>query len=398
MNNYNKKNRKRGAKEASQTKRSYPQSQLEGLNYNAEGPFQNVERNHKALDNPTYKKENRRYLQRRLKRTRKKLHAAPALTIATKGKAFLHRSEQAATTVQNKITQQFGCVADPTKTQLHNASSTLAHTPTWYYFSRPSHIVFHDFTRSKQPAKNLCSLLGLGLKFIPTPRYTNTWKKLKELLMPKFTRAIHLRFHFAGTNTTPDDTYDPKIYVRSNWTPPHFTLPPVVMKERLDKFSNTFGKLFKKRMGKTNLLSYQTRALHLFQQQQDFLVWSCDKNLGPAIIEQDDYIKMAMKDHLLDGRTYRRLSNADSANNKKRIEQELKSWMKTYNKTLTKMECAFLKQGLENNKKAFTGFYLTLKAHKLKPGQNVTHLKRRPIFACPGSLLHPLGIWIDRKL
>ena len=72
--------------------------------------------------------------------------------------------------------------------------------------------------------------------------------------------------------------------------------------------------------------------------------------------------------------------------------------MKTFNKTLTKMECAFLKQGLDNNKKAFAGFYLTLKAHKLKPGQNVTHLKSRPIVACSGSLLHPLGIWIDRKL
>ena len=62
------------------------------------------------------------------------------------------------------------------------------------------------------------------------------------------------------------------------------------------------------------------------------------------------------------------------------------------------MERVFLKQGLDNNKKAFTGFYLTLKAHKLKPGQNVKHLKSRPIIACPGSLLHPLGIWIDQKL
>ena len=73
--------------------------------------------------------------------------------------------------------------------------------------------------------------------------------------MPKFTRAIHLRFHFAGTNTTPDDTYDPKIYVRSNWTPPHWTMPPAVMTKRLDNFSNTLGKLFMKRMGKNKPLA-----------------------------------------------------------------------------------------------------------------------------------------------
>ena len=151
-------------------------------------------------------------------------------------------------------------------------------------------------------------------------------------------------------------------------------------------------------MGKTNLLSYQTRALQLLQRQQDFLICPCDKNLGPAIIERHDYIKIAMRDHLLDGRTYQRLSDANCTNHKQCLEQEVKSWIKTYNKTLTKMERAFLKQGLEQNKKAFTGFYLTLKAHKLKPGQNVTHLKSQPIVICPGSLLHPLGIWTDCKL
>ena len=152
-------------------------------------------------------------------------------------------------------------------------------------------------------------------------------------------------------------------------------------------------------MGKTNLLSYQTCALQLLQQQQqDFLIFPCDKNLGPAIIERDDYIKIAMRDHLLDGRTYRRLLEADCNNHKLRLEQEVKSWIKTYNKTLTKMERAFLKQGLEQNKKAFAGSYLTLKAHKLKPGQNVTLLKSRPIITCPRSLLHPLGIWTDHKL
>ena len=76
-------------------------------------------------------------------------------------------------------------------------------------------------------------------------------------------------------------------------------------------------------MGKTNLLSYQTRALQSLQQQQDSLICPCDKNLGPAIIERDDYIKIAMRDHLLDGRTYRKLSEADCKNHKQRLIQEI---------------------------------------------------------------------------
>ena len=161
----------------------------------------------------------------------------------------------------------------------------------------------------------------------------------------------------------------------SKWTPLHWTLPPVVLKEHLHKFSHSLDKLFKKRIGKTRLLPYQTRTLQQLQQQLDFLIGTCDKNLGPAIIECNDYINVAMRDHLLDGRTYRCLSDADCVNHHQHLKNEIKAWMKTYNKTITKMERTFLKQGLEHNKKAFAGFYLTLKAHKLKPGQNVMHLK-----------------------
>ena len=191
-------------------------------------------------------RKSRRYQQRHYKRQSYKIEREQALTIAAEEKAFCHRSDQVATPITNKIKQQFGFVADPKKSLLHNASSTLATTPTWYYFSRPSHLAFHNFTQQKQPAKNLRSLLGLGLKCIPTPRRTNTWAKLKETSMPKLQRAIHLRFHFAGTTTSSNDTYDPKMYVCSNWTPPYWTLPPVVLKGLLDKFATTLNKLFKK--------------------------------------------------------------------------------------------------------------------------------------------------------
>ena len=130
----------------------------------------------------------------------------------------------------------------------------------------------------KHPTKNLRSLLGLGLKFIPTPRRTNIRKKLKETTMPKIQRAIHLRFHFAGAAACSGNAYDFKMYIWSYCTPtrneiklpkklpsPHWRLPPAVLKDRLDKFSLSSDKLFKKQIGKTNLLPYQTRSLQLLQ-------------------------------------------------------------------------------------------------------------------------------------
>ena len=95
------------------------------------------------------------------------------------------------------------------------------------------------------------------------------------------------------------------------------------------------------------------------------LICPCDKNLGPAIIELHNCIKIAMTDNLLDGRTYRPLTNSDCANHKQRFENEIKACVKKYHKNITKMERAFLKQGLKDNKKAFAAFYLTLKDHKL---------------------------------
>ena len=42
----------------------------------------------------------------------------------------------------------------------------------------------------------------------------------------------------------------------------------------------------------------------MLQQQQTFLIVPYDKNLGPAIIERHDYLKIAMRDHLSDTTTY----------------------------------------------------------------------------------------------
>ena len=52
-----------------------------------------------------------------------------------------------------KLIAQFGFVGDPTISERHTASITLAKMPTWYYFSQPSNMAFHDFTKRHKPKK-----------------------------------------------------------------------------------------------------------------------------------------------------------------------------------------------------------------------------------------------------
>ena len=105
-----------------------------------------------------------------------------------------------------------------------------------------------------------------------------------------------------------------------------------------------------------------------------------------------------MRDHLSDTTTYKSLTTSEIDRYSSDITKNILGWLKKLHKTLTKMERAFLHKKLKSNQSPYARFYLTLKAHKLKPGQTVDQLKSRPIVSCPGSLLHGLGVCVDRKL
>ena len=252
---------------------------------------------------------------------------------------------------------------------------------------------------TKQTTKKLTITPWTQFKIHPNTESDKFLESTIKSSYDRLFRFVHLRFHFAGKPPSEGTTtYDPKIYVYSTWTPPHWTIPLIALEERLSRFSSALNKHFKTRKGKTNRLPNQHRAIRTLQQQQTFLIVPCDKNLGPTINERHDYLKIAMRDHLSDTTTYKSLTTSEIDHYSSDITKNILGWLKTHHKTLTIMERCFLRKKLKWNESPYARLYLTLKAHKLKPGQTVDQLKSRPIVSCPGSLLHGFGVWVDRKL
>ena len=173
---------------------------------------------------------------------------------------------------------------------------------------------------------------------------------------------------------------------------PPFSNVPRPLSQRLHHFEHVITSHFRKKLGiKPNLLRHQRFALESLRQQKDFLIAACDKNLGPSIIERDEYIKLAFRDHLSDPNTYQYLTPAKVENQRTRIQSLLNFWTAKYHRILKKEERKFLQRHSSDCVDPFPYFYLTMKVHK-------TPLKTRPIVSCSGSLLFALGIWIDDKL
>jgi len=176
------------------------------------------------------------------------------------------------------VRQAFGYVADPSKSNKHNAAIHLATMPSYHYFNRPTTNAFHDLTSYIKPPMNLRSLLGLNSKFIPTPRYNTPWQHLQNNTLPRFERSFRLKAFFAYKHNgsdlvetwndldnegkkviTPDEHFNPRLHVPSDWEPPPECPFPPPLERRINDFTNKLRQVIRPKRHKStpNLWKHQ---------------------------------------------------------------------------------------------------------------------------------------------
>ena len=113
----------------------------------------------------------------------------------------------------------------------------------------------------------------------------------------RFTRDIRLRYFFTDNE---EEDFNPSLYIKSEWKPP---IASNDIEVRISKFqkllASTRKEILRNTYSSSNLNPSQLYLLDWLKDNPKFIILDTDKNLGPSIIEREDYIKAMLEQHLL---------------------------------------------------------------------------------------------------
>jgi len=243
-----------------------------------------------------------------------------------------------------------------------NAKNVIDDTSiTWYYFSSPKNVAFHDLSYGMAVPTIPAQVLGHSRKFIPVRHHSGSVKEMNSSL-DNFERDYHLKVYFAGS---PLDYKPPPLYAKSKWQPPYDSIPPEIQ-NCLGRFFKKINKLFKQKKGVSNLLPFQAKLIQWLKRHKQWIIANTDKNLGPCAIELAQYLVDAHI-HLGNREMYKIISEAEALTANKNLEGKINDWINVARRRniLDDHVYAYLRHHTRvNSKDPFSYFYLMYKVYK----------------------------------
>lgn len=242
----------------------------------------------------------------------------------------------------------------------------------------------HNFVPNTIPVPPaLNRLLGLNLKFCPTPKPLVHSDLLSAL--PDFMRSIRLRVQFGDYNRN----FIRKIYVPNRSFQPQPATPAIKM-----TLQTVERNLYNFRWTPTrrrNLNYIQQATFHQLRQRPDLKVVLADKNLGPALFTTEHFTRLCL-DHLQDPTAYTR-STAPVDALLRLLRTRVRNWYhyqaKQFSYDSDWSTTAIVMSDLENTR--LNVFYPLAKIHN-------PVLCIRPIVSNSASMLQGLSKWLDFQL
>jgi hypothetical protein len=246
----------------------------------------------------------------------------------------------------------------------------------------------HNLCTHTQPPPGFKSLLGLGLKYcIATPNYTPDIKKY----LLKMAYNIRTKQYLLKNNPSPSGSYIPQIYVKlKDWNPPPASTE---IENRITLFEKHLKKTIETHthhnIRTSNLTITQHQTMKALRENKDFIIMPTDKNLGPAIMNRDEYIKQCLTDHLLTPH-YIQLTKKEALGRISYIRDLLTEIYNNHKKQLSQAETTYFTRSFKLNHR-IPIFYGMPKVHK-------NPLTFRPVVSCVNSFSSIFSNWLDYKM
>lgn len=277
------------------------------------------------------------------------------------------------------------------------------------YLSDVTNLAFHDLTDDKSVPHSAQLLLGLGQKFIPTPKYSTSAKDMNEHLF-RFRRDLY-RAVFWGEDDDSEDVDDvttkPRLKLPSDWIPSESEIPDEIT-HRLMCFFDEIEKIYKREPATSNLRHFELKLLQELQADVSLIIANADKGLGPVAVKIQKYIADALV-HLEDESTYDIISSDEAKSLTTQIVRDIDAWIDAFQPytsserkkgvkrihagALREKEAQFIRvktyEALRKSPNAF--FYVLYKLHK-------NPVKTRPVCSTCGSIAEAIGKYVDKLL
>ena len=256
---------------------------------------------------------------------------------------------------------------------------------------QPKNLSYHNLCtlHKAPPLSNL--LLGLGHKFciepyLPSFDLSNTFSKItKQVRLQAFLHTHNLQ--------NENSTYNPKIYINSNFQPP---IADTLTESLLAEFKEAILVYASNKLSNIqpnhNLSKLQRNILHKLKDTNEITICLSDKNLGPVIIDTVHYIKLAIKIHLSNENTYQNLSTEEAFALQEETKNMLMNIYKSYSSQLSSATKTYFTRSFSKPTRTPI-FYQLIKIHKMKsPSDNIT---TRPVISCINSFTEIFSKYCD---
>jgi len=254
----------------------------------------------------------------------------------------------------------------------------------------PTNLTFHNLCQETKLPTGTKTLLGLNFKYCLSHSIIN--QDINRSLL-KMAYSIHTKYHLDAIGYTGESSYGKQIYAKNcNWNPD--PAPPPI-EDKITEFEKALKEELQKTMLKnhgknlSNLTPQQSQILNLLKNNKQLIIKPTDKNLGPAIMDSEIYIKQVLKEHFLT-KDYRQLTKQEAKYMLEKFKNTLQKLVNENQNLLTKTELTFFKRKMHQFHRTSI-FYGLPKAHK-------TPITLRPVVSGLNSLSAIFSTWLDFKM